>query len=131
MPNGIVCREQARQLSRQVEGEDTDQCVGSHPRDTRSYGEALPSRIRTGPRRGPPEDKSVERGHYLEVASSLEGKKPGSEQPAYRRHATKGPSETVAQAAGIQKGSPRNTKETEREDLTVEPNTLTTAPGTQ
>ena len=119
-----MCREQARQLSRQVEGEDTDQCAGSHPRDTRSYGEALPSRIRTGPRRGPPEDKSVERGHYLEVASSLEGKKPGSEQPAYRRHATKGPSE-------IQKGSPRNTKETEREALTVEPNTLTTAPGTQ
>lgn len=67
MQNGIVCREQARQLSRQVEGEDTDQCAGSHPRDTRSYGEALPSRIRTGP----PEDKPVECGHDLEVASSF------------------------------------------------------------
>ena len=50
-----------------MEGENTDQCGGSHPRDTRSYGEVLSSRIRTRI----PEDKSVEHGHYLEVASSF------------------------------------------------------------
>lgn len=36
MQNGIVCREQARQLSRQVE-EKTQTSVRSHPEDTRSF----------------------------------------------------------------------------------------------